>query len=462
MNIVDYLGNYHPLLVHLPIGVLSLFLLLAIFISRVQLQKSSSIIRFLLLISALTATGSSITGLITASGGGYDSELVTGHQVMGLVLTIVNWALWYKTDFLFQCSMQIYRLLMGLIAVLMTLTGHAGGSLTHGPEFLVPPPISEWFKSETYDRNPITMESSAFEAASAIFQAKCMVCHGRNKQKGKLRLDGKEHILAGGENGQVISENATNSLLIHRLLLPIDDEDHMPPKERKQLSKVEIDFLIWWIDNGLDFDNSLSEMNLPDSLSDILSSEEVLVENPLIPERDVAPVATHVVEGLQSFGLIVIPISGSSNYVSVSFANVLPENSNKAVRSLIDVKDQLIWLNLDYQNLDQQSWNEIGNLTNLRKLNLRSSNLDDNSIRAINKLTDIVLLNLVETKITAAGVATFENLKNLKSMFLFRTGISSSEIDEIVKMFPEVTIEYGNYTVPILESDTTVLTKQNK
>jgi hypothetical protein len=87
MNIIDYFGNFHPLAVHLPIGVLSVFLLLGFFIPRQELAKSYNVLRLMLLFSALTATASALTGYILYWAGSYEGNLVTGHQVLGSALT---------------------------------------------------------------------------------------------------------------------------------------------------------------------------------------------------------------------------------------------------------------------------------------------------------------------------------------------------------------------------------------
>ncbi|HQX86001.1 MAG TPA: hypothetical protein PKV23_10970, partial [Aestuariivirga sp.] len=84
-----------------------------------------------------------------------------------------------------------------------------------------------------------------------ILQSKCYSCHGPAKQKGKLRLDEPPFIDKGGEEGKVlIAGNAGESEMIKRLLLPLDNKDHMPPKQKSQLTKAEIELLSWWVASG--------------------------------------------------------------------------------------------------------------------------------------------------------------------------------------------------------------------
>ena len=78
MNLFDYLGKFHPLAVHLPIGILAVYLILVFFIPRKQLLDSFIIIQILLFVSALSATFSSLSGFLLSKSGSYDIQLVTG------------------------------------------------------------------------------------------------------------------------------------------------------------------------------------------------------------------------------------------------------------------------------------------------------------------------------------------------------------------------------------------------
>src|SRR5881392_4143075 len=48
-----------------------------------------------------------------------------------------------------------------------------------------------------------------------IFEASCIKCHGRGKDKGGLRIDSRETLLKGGDSGPaVVSGNSAQSLVI--------------------------------------------------------------------------------------------------------------------------------------------------------------------------------------------------------------------------------------------------------
>jgi hypothetical protein len=336
------------------------------------------------------------------------------------------------------------------------MTGHAGGSLTHGSNFLNPPSPEFWFSSQPAVKRQITLNNTIYEAVSVILEEKCYTCHGKSKKKGKLRLDTKEGLLQGGKSGGLISDE---KLLLKRILLSPDDEDHMPPKEKKQLSEDEINFLIWWVENGADFDHSLVDLNLPDSLEGILSTEEIFTENALIPSEGVEPAAEDVLAKLHNLGVVVTPVGAESDYLSVNFINVEKERVSAAAEAMTEIRKQVIFLNLDYQSLDQEAWDKIGLLINLRKLSARNSNLSDESISALQHLTELVTLNFVGTDLTVNGLLRIKNLNKLQSIYLYQTALNHQDFERTATAFPGVRLDSGNYMVPTWASDTLVFKK---
>lgn len=456
MNLFEYIGKFHPLVIHLPIGILMVFLVLGFVISRKKLQESYQVIRLILLVSALSATFSCISGLVLAGSGNYDIELTTNHRNMGIALALLNWIVFFAFKKLLNSPKWIYYATLIIILIVTIITGHLGGSLTHGSDFLLPPKPNEWFSSSSQSNGKVTLNSTAFEATSVIFKENCYSCHGQNKQKGDLRLDTREGLLTGGDDGSLFAKNESESLLLKRIMLPLEDEDHMPPKEKKQLTAIEISFLSWWINSGADFDKTLAELNLPDSLQGILANDENVSVNNLIPDAEVKQADPVVLEKLKSINVMVSPIAANSNYLSVSFMNVLQENGLTAIEEIIKLNQQLIWLNLDYQNLDLMAWRKVSSLINLRKLTVKNSNMDDEKLDHLKTLNSLVSLNLVGTNVTASGLESIMKLPNLESVYIYQTGINRDGFISLKNKFPLVDIDSGNYIVPILESDTTV------
>src|SRR5258706_15687193 len=90
-----------------------------------------------------------------------------------------------------------------------------------------------------------------------IFEASCIKCHGRGKDKGGLRLDTRETFLKGGDSGPaVLSGNSAQSLLV--ALVQGFDPDNVMPKKGSRLTPEQIGQLRAWIDQGVPWDETIT------------------------------------------------------------------------------------------------------------------------------------------------------------------------------------------------------------
>jgi uncharacterized membrane protein/mono/diheme cytochrome c family protein len=84
----------------------------------------------------------------------------------------------------------------------------------------------------------------------SILAHNCYACHNATKTKGGLRLDKKEFIFKGGEDGPIlVPGNPEKSDMIRRVKLPFGHDDAMPTKG-KRLSKEDVAMLEYWIQQG--------------------------------------------------------------------------------------------------------------------------------------------------------------------------------------------------------------------
>ena len=81
-----------------------------------------------------------------------------------------------------------------------------------------------------------------------LLVAKCVSCHGADKQEGNLRLDSSAAAVQGGDRGAaIVPRDPEKSLLVTAILF--DDPDlQMPPKQK--LSDHEIEILTNWVEAG--------------------------------------------------------------------------------------------------------------------------------------------------------------------------------------------------------------------
>ena len=83
-----------------------------------------------------------------------------------------------------------------------------------------------------------------------IIQKRCTECHGKDKQKGKLRLDSFAELMKGADGEPIFVAGKPGESVIHkRIMLPDSDDDRMPPKGNR-ISQPVADLIKRWIEQG--------------------------------------------------------------------------------------------------------------------------------------------------------------------------------------------------------------------
>jgi len=90
-----------------------------------------------------------------------------------------------------------------------------------------------------------------------IFEASCVKCHGRGKDKGGFRLDTREAFLQGGENGVVAAAGRSAESYLIELVSGLDPDNVMPVKGSKLTAK-QVGLLRAWIDQGMSWDAGIT------------------------------------------------------------------------------------------------------------------------------------------------------------------------------------------------------------
>lgn len=463
LSVTELLGRFHPLFVHLPIGILVLACLFLWQSSKPKYAYLSPAVNTMLFWGMLSAVASCATGYLLSQSGEYDAQLVGWHQWMGIGVAGISIVLYYlRRRKLFAGRQWIIAV---FLLVFVMVTGHFGGSLTHGSDYLTASFSDLSGDSlETMISKPIPNVQEAVvytDIVQPIFKSKCYSCHGPNKQKGRLRMDQPELLMKGSKNGEVIlAGNAVESELIKRLLLPREDDDHMPPKEKPQLTDQQVTLLHWWIAGGADFTKKTNELNQPEKLKPVLLALQNGVEEkkqaPGIPLNPVDKGEEAAIQKLKDKGVIVLPVAVNSNYLLANFVNN-DSVSSRDIALLLPIKKQLAWLKLGSTTISDSSMVVISQCVNLTRLQLDHTNITDKGLKLLSPLAALQSLNLVGTKVTAEGVMALKDLKSLQAVYLYQTNISRKDWDVLQKAFPGTQIDSGGYSIPYMETDTMVV-----
>jgi hypothetical protein len=257
----------------------------------------------------------------------------------------------------------------------------------------------------------------------------------------------------GGKHGSALAEGVPDSSLLYKLLtLPIDDDHHMPPREKTQMSSTEIDLIGQWLENGAPFGGKIAELKNADKIIELVHSMQYQSEKPWIPEEDISPGDPEVIAQLQRKGVIVNQVSSASNYLLINYTNC---DSVRATFALLrKLQPQIVWLQLGGKKLSMEDTKVISELKNLRALYLNDTQVTDEAMAILISLDNLIYLNLVNSKITDASFGHFARMKSLRRLYLFGTGVSNESLDKYLMEVKDVTVDIGSYSLPAIPSDT--------
>jgi uncharacterized membrane protein/mono/diheme cytochrome c family protein len=275
----QFFGRLHPMIVHFPIVLLIVALLLEVLTFNKKNQDLRRAISVLLLVGAVSAVMAVLFGWLLKTQDQYTGELLVVHQWAGVATAVLATVavILHRATFRHHHAhlLKTYRGILIIAVIGVTVAGHYGAALTHGPGFLTS--VLPW--NNTFPRNPdfditkinVSQTGTGLDAQQvadlnlevrSIFAHNCYKCHSSAKVKGELRLDKKKYVMKGGESGDVISAgHPEKSEMIRRLLLPREDEESMPPKGKK-LSEKEIATLQLWIKIGAPWSDKTDEKSV--------------------------------------------------------------------------------------------------------------------------------------------------------------------------------------------------------
>ncbi|PSR52805.1 ribonuclease inhibitor [Adhaeribacter arboris] len=453
-NLVQFLGRLHPLIVHLPIGILMLAIALQWLVVFPKYARFRDLLPLLWFAGFISAVMACLAGFLLKQDGGYDEEAVDLHQFLGIALTLI-------TGFVFLIQSQRFPqklLLPGVLLATFFLigTGHYGGNLTHGEDYLSQPLSALMGQTPVKKvRKPITNLNEAIvyaDLVEPVLEQKCYQCHSSKKQKGDLRLDSPESLLKGGEHGKIITVGkADESDLYKRLILPAEDDDRMPPKGKPQLTESEIQLIHWWLDQGRgDFTKKVAEVPQDDKVKILLSSitkgapsENASTEPSEIPTAKVKLPDASVLQKIKELGVVVSPLTRDNSYIALNMVNA-PNFSDADLFLLAKISENIIWLDMSETTITNKGLVHLKKFNNLTRLSLDQTGVSDVGLASIQTLPKLKYLNLYGTKVSDQGLKLLANCKSLKSIYLWQTKVTPQGVAALQKQVgKQVEINFG-------------------
>ncbi len=437
MDVINFIGRLHPLIVHLPIGFLFLALLLEWFMRSHKSQTKERIVLFILVLGALSSIWAIICGWLLALDGDYDPSSLMWHRLLGIGVGVLAIIAPVAKRFSWKTT---YRCTLILIGLLVLSTGHFGGSLTHGSDYLLQPlrgNVSREVVSLHQYRNPDSIEVY-HNFIRPLFERKCNDCHNSEKDMGGLNMTSYSKLMAGGDHGNVINTDVWSSELIRRVTLSPTNEKFMPPKG-VPLSYHEISLLSWWVEHGADSTKTITQMDPDNTIAHILASHYKIdtSSKPFIEKTKAPNIDEAAIEQLTQKGWLVTYIAENNNFVEVSInKSYRPETLN--ISDLDIIKDNITWLELSGLTLSDKDIEPIFKFRNVTKLLLDNNEITEKALRPLAKLKHLESLNLNNNPIKVENLDWIQSSVALKRVYLWKTKTTREAVHKMNIKFPDI------------------------
>lgn len=446
------IGHLHPLFVHLPIGIILLTFLLEVYSRFIAKKSFDEVIEFTLLVAGVTALLSLGTGWLLGEESGYDEDSIFLHRWMAVAFTITTILLYLvkrsKRNGVNKTYIPLFLIVLGLIS----LTGHFGGNMTHGEDYLF---VEE--KKEIVITN--VQEAQVYaQIIQPILNDKCMSCHNASKAKGGLVMSSPNEMIKGGDNGRLLDtlSGSTGSLFLERVHLPIENEDHMPPKGKVQLTDNEKALLEWWMENNHCFDCRVMELSTEERMAAVLTSLEQDTSTIAVLSKEAKEVPKDWLQGMRNAGIPIQTLSGKNQLLAVNLAGI-DSITKDQLEALEEYAPNIVEIDLGFSNFNDELMSYIRPFKNLLKLKLQNTKVTD----AIGKyLVDFELLeslNLYGTSVTDKLIQELKRNKKLQNIYLWKTDVTDDGLVQLQRNLPNLTIqqlEADLFEATVLDSPT--------
>lgn len=429
----QFVGRFHPLLVHFPIAFLLLVPLLefAGMIHRWSRVRDSA--EFVLALAVISATVAVFLGWLLAWSGGYEGSLVTSHMWGGFSLAFAVLLCFVLRGW----DKRAYGAALFSTLLLLAWTSDKGGKLTHGETFMtrhmpakirtllaVPAipnkmqPTIEAAGVAPAGTSATALPSATFFAArvAPIFENKCSGCHNAEKRKGKLRLDSFENVMRGGKDGVVVrAGDLKHSELFRRISLSPDEKDFMPTDGKPPLTSSEVKVIELWIASGASNSLPAVEVRGAPPLS--------IAEPPPLPvAADYRPKLALIASLEQELGVRLVPRSKNPEDGLVLRTVSAPERCNDAAISRLKIIGSLIVdAELARTKVTDNGLKSLATFGNLHTIDLAHTAVTSAGVPLLARLSHLQSLNLTATAVDDSGVSALRRKQTLKRLYLFET-----------------------------------------
>jgi uncharacterized membrane protein len=280
MDFIFFLGRFHVLVLHLPIGIIVVLFVVEWLARKPKYSHLAAASPFLWGAAAISALVTVILGYMHFAEGSFTGSSATQHRNFGTIVAVLVTVVALLRASKFASSYQpMFFPASVLMLFLVSITGHYGGNLTHGSTYLVEyaPQFVRAMAGLGPRRLPVTSVAAAdpfLDLVGPMLEDRCSSCHNDDKRESDLDLTSHAAVMRGGETGTVVTAGrAEVSELLRRISLPADDEEFMPAEGKTPLTPQQVEIVRWWIGAGAPRGAAIGTLEVPAETQALIASE---------------------------------------------------------------------------------------------------------------------------------------------------------------------------------------------
>ncbi|MFC3122413.1 hypothetical protein [Agaribacter flavus] len=400
MDFFQFLGRFHVLLLHLPLGILLMAACIEIY-AVYKKQKRSPLIKTVWLWGAISAAGAALLGYLLSLGGGYSEQAIATHRNWAIGLILCAFFCWFYFGKISPKEEHKHGKaivsLSFLQLFLLFATGHYGANMTHGETFLVehaPDFVKKIAGMEVQGSKPNSLEEANVypHVIAPILQQRCSSCHNDSKAKGQYSVASYEATMMAVE----ITDGLETSELYRRITLPEYHDDFMPAEGKTPLTEQQVALIGWWIENGAQNVTNVSKLNTSEELTSLLIETLGLGEQNVIKTID--EISPQLIAELEQAGFHISRVQQGEPYVNVIYADYANELSDEKLQSLLKISEQLMWLKLSKSSITDAQLLKLASAENLQKLDVSHTQLSQEAISKLKVSNQKMVINSFNTQ----------------------------------------------------------------
>ncbi len=447
-----FLGRFHVLALHLPIGIILVAVVLDWAARRERYRALAAVAPFLWGAAALSAVVTVVLGYLHFAEGAFTGPAASAHRFFGTTVAVASVLIYWLSR-----RPVLYRrvnVATGVVAIaLVAVTGHFGGDLTHGSTFLweyAPGPLRALIGAP--QRRPAPASVAAADAYLDVVQPtlvrRCGGCHNSDKLESGFNVATYESTLKGGDSGRVIQPGKSDSSeLYRRISLDPDDEEFMPAEHKTPLTAAQVEIVRWWIDAGAPHGVPVGETKVEPAVEALIAAELGLGNGVATASAAAAQPANAdpaLVERLYAAGFLVRQLSQSDPQLAVSVYSPGSRVGAEQVAALESAGDQVVELNLQDAGLGDSVAESLAKLTALARLRLSRNEITDRGIAALARLPRLERLNIyANAGVTDASVDVLASIASLRRLDVWQTGLTAEGIVRLQQRRPDLALQTG-------------------